>query len=100
MDEFTTEGSHGRERVQRFAYDLAGCFWPDGSGRPAVRQIADPSKTALVHKCHYGRTPQACMLDGYLRREVFLKAASAAGSFWGWLGRGATLRQPALASSR
>lgn len=43
------------------------------------------------------------MLRAFLRDDLgvlFLNASSAPGSFLGWLGRGTTLRQPALANKR
>lgn len=68
--------------------------------RPAGAQDTDPAKPAFVHEQDLQARSALRPLLRDDPGELFLKAASATGSIFGWLGRGTTLRQPALANNR
>lgn len=83
MNQFAAFGRDSRKGIQRLPDYLAGHLGANGGRSPAIGQIADASKTSLVHEHHQWRAPSPGALSGYFRGEVFLKAASAAGSFLG-----------------
>lgn len=83
MDQLASNRCNRSKGIQRFAHDLTGNLGPDRPGRPAIGEVADAPESPFVHEGNQRRAPKAGALGRYLRREVFLKAASARGSFLG-----------------
>jgi hypothetical protein len=86
--------------IDRLAYDLPRDHGAYRARCLAIGLFTDAFEASLVHEQDGWRSTIAGEKTGYLGFELFLKAASDAGSFFGWLGRGFTLLQLASDSSR